>query len=266
MRTRNDDGSLPLVRSALLPGTFRHGFSTRAGGVSEAPYDALNLGAKWGDDPARVEENRRRLLEALGLPPPLFVARQVHGNVIRRVRMGDDPERLARTEADGLCTDAAGLALGVFVADCVPILIADPRTGACAAVHAGWRGTVLGIAGEAVRTLERELGARPADLRVALGPAIGPCCFEVGPEVVAAFEGAFPGADEIVRPSPRGRADRRHVDLRIANRQQLIQAGVSVAAIDLGAPCTSCDGGRFYSFRRDGSATGQLMGVIGRPV
>ncbi|MES1210372.1 MAG: peptidoglycan editing factor PgeF [Pseudomonadota bacterium] len=254
--------TLPLLQSDSIGAGFVHGFTTRAGGVSAPPYDALNLGGKWGDEPAHVLENRRRLAEAVGGHP--FVARQVHGTVIRRVRAGDDPAAVARHEADGLCTDVPGLVVGVFVADCVPVLLADPRTGACAAVHAGWRGTVAGILPEAVRTLASEFGSRPADLRVALGPAIGPCCFEVGLEVAEAVVSAIPDAraSGIVLPSPRGRADKAHVDLHAANRLLLERAGVDPGAVDAVAACTHHDRERFFSFRRDGAATGQQMGVI----
>jgi YfiH family protein len=262
------DWALPLLVSPLLEpsaaGGFRHGFTTRAGGVSAPPFDALNLGGKWGDDPASVVENRRRLGRAVGGWP--LVARQVHGAVIARVRVGDQPEAIARLEADGLYSDSPGLTLGVFVADCIPALIADPRTGAFAAVHAGWRGTVAGVLPAAVRALGRDFDARPEDLRIALGPAIGPCCFEVGDEVAAAFLSLFPDARArgLVVPSPRGVPGKSHVDLKAANRLLLERAGVSPAAIEAGPECTHCDRTRFFSFRRDGSATGQQMGVIGR--
>lgn len=254
---------LPLLQSEVLGAGVAHGFTTRAGGTSPPPFDTLNLGGKWGDDPAHVTENRRRLAVAVGGAP--VVARQVHGTAIRRVHAGDDPAQIARHEADGLCTDAPGVVLGVFVADCVPALLVDARTGACAAVHAGWRGTVAGILPQAVRTLAAEFGARPADLRVALGPAIGACCFEVGLEVATAFEAAIPDARArgILLPSPRGRADKAHVDLHAANRLLLAQAGVE--AVDALAACTHCQRERFFSFRRDGAATGQQMGVVGRP-
>jgi YfiH family protein len=255
---------LPLLRSDRIGDGFVHGFTTRAGGVSAPPFDTLNLGGKWGDDPAHVAENRRRVAAAMGGQP--FVARQVHGTVVRRVRAGEDQAQVARHEADGLCSDVPGVVLGVFVADCVPVLLADPRTGACAAVHAGWRGTVAGILPQAVRMLSDELGARPRDLRVVLGPAIGPCCFEVGLEVVEAFGAAIPDARArgIVRPSPGGAADKAHVDLHAANRWLLAQAGVDPQAVDAIAGCTRCDRARFFSFRRDGASTGQQMGLIGR--
>jgi YfiH family protein len=275
---RDQGWELPLIRSGRLAGApdggpsggengarrFVHGFTTRAGGVSAPPFDTLNLGGKWGDDPAAVGENRRRLESAVG--GPILVARQVHGTAVARVRAGDSPSEIARLEADGLCTDVAGLRVGVFVADCVPALIADPRTGACAAVHAGWRGTVAGILPATVQVLSIEFGARPSDLRVALGPAIGPCCFEVGPEVVAAFEALVPDARArgIVLPSPRGLPGKAQVDLKRCNRLLLERAGVAPEAIEAGPECTCCAPERFFSFRRDGGATGQLMGAIGR--
>jgi polyphenol oxidase len=268
-RSARSDWELPLLVSPLFepPAVdgFLHGFTTRSGGVSAPPFDTLNLGGKWGDDPANVVENRRRLGRAVG--GRLVVARQVHGSVIARVRAGDHPEAIARLEADGLCSDAPGVTLGVFVADCIPVLIADPRTGAFAAVHAGWRGTVAGVLPAAVRALGTELGARPEDLRIALGPAIGPCCFEVGQEVVAAFMALFADARArgVVVASPRGAPGKSHVDLKAANRLLLERAGVSPEAIDAGPECTRCDRARFFSFRRDGSSTGQQMGAIGRP-
>ncbi len=265
VRDPDERRELPLVRSELIGAPFVHGFTTRAGGVSAPPFESLNLGGKWGDDPAAVSENRRRLERAVG-GGPIAVARQVHGATVVRVRAGDDRVALAGTGADALCTDAPGVVLGVFVADCIPALLVDPRAGAVAAVHAGWRGTVAGVLPAAVRALAAEFGARPADLRVALGPAIGPCCFEVGPEVVAAFEALAPDARArgIVLPSPRGAAGKANVDLKAANRLLLERAGVPPEAIDAGPECTHCDRTRFYSFRRDGNATGQLMGVVGR--
>jgi len=255
------DSESPLVRAGNIPPSFRHGFSTRNGGVSSPPFDTLNLGGKWGDDVEAVTENRRRFLLAAGAVGPLYVARQVHGPRIVRVRGSDTPEAIARLEADGLCTDRADVTLGVFVADCVPVLLADSVSGAFAAVHAGWRGTMAGVVPAAVRALA-ELGARPTDLQVALGPAIGACCFEVGPEVAAAF--AASGAGDAVLPSPRGRPDRSHVDLAAVLRGQLAEAGVDPSGVVSAGGCTSCQRTRFYSFRRDGSATGQMMAVLAR--
>jgi YfiH family protein len=250
---------LPLLTSPAIPAAFRHGFTSRAGGVSAAPFDSLNLGLKWGDARENVLENRRRLLQATR-SSALYLAAQVHGARIVQVRAGDDPQVLARQQADGVCSDVAGIAVGVYVADCVPALFADPRTGAFAAVHAGWRGTVAGVLGAAVQALEGAYGSAPADLRVALGPAIGPCCFEVGPEVAAVFEAALPGAGTVITHPGR----KPHVDLRLAQRLQLAAAGVPAGAVDATDACTKCDAaGRFYSYRRDADRTGQHVGFIG---
>jgi len=257
-------GDLSLLQSDLIGAPFAHGFSTRAGGVSAAPFDTLNLGGRWGDAAANVEENRRRMLRAVGAAGPLYVARQVHGKVVTRVRGDDEPAAVAGVEADALITDEPGVALGVFVADCIPALFVDARTGAIAAAHAGWRGTIAGVLPAVVRALADEFGARPADLRVALGPAIGPCCFEVGAEVVREFEAALGSAAGVVTPSPRGVAGKWHVDLKGANRLLLARAGVPPEAIDASPDCTCHDGARFFSFRRDRDRTGQQMGVVVR--
>ena len=251
---------VPLLRSEIIPARFHHGFTTRRGGVSAPPYDSFNLGGKWGDAPANVVQNQRRLHDAAGVDR-IFVARQVHGAAAVRVRTGDSIDTVAGIEADALYSDAPGLALGAYVADCVPALIADLRTGAFAAVHAGWRGTVAGVLPAAVRALCGELGARPGDLRVALGPAIGVCCFEVGDEVVAAVEQVVPGAAAAgaIRPGARGRA---HVDLKRVNVLLLQAEGVPASSIDAGPECTSCDRARFFSYRRDHGRTGQAIGFI----
>jgi YfiH family protein len=255
-------GSLPLLVSPVFPPQFRHGFTTRAGGVSGPPFESLNLGRKWGDDSANVDENHRRLLAASGTPV-MYAASQVHGARILHVRAGDDPVAVRREEADGLCSDSPNLSLAIYVADCVPVLLADPVTGAFAALHSGWRGTVAGVVAAGVNALADKFGSRPTDLRAALGPAIGPCCFEVGPEVVAAFEALVPDAHEsgIVRPGPH----KPHVDLRLYLRLQLLQMGVRPEHIDACPACTFCDGqDRFYSYRRFGRATGQMVGFVGR--
>jgi polyphenol oxidase len=251
----------PLLVSEAIPRPFAHGFTTRAGGVSAPPFDSLNLGMSWGDARQNVLENRRRLAAAAGARA-LYLALQVHGAAVARVRAGDQPAAVARNEVDALVTDLPGAAVAVFTADCVPLLMADARTGACAAVHAGWRGVVGKVATATVIALGREFGGRAEDLRVALGPAIGRCCFEVGPEVAAAFQTRFPQADRegVVLERPAGKL---HVDLRLALRRELETAGVPALAIDVAEACTRCDpAGRFYSYRRDGTRTGQHLGFI----
>jgi YfiH family protein len=259
---RGADGTeLPLLLSSVIPAGFRHGFTTRAGGVSAKPFDTLNFGWKWGDAAADVAENHRRLLAVAGAKVVLRTT-QVHGTRVVRVGSADAPAAVAALVADGLASDELGLGLSVHVADCTPILAADPETRACAALHAGWRGTVAGMAAAGVRSLAAQFGCRPRDLRVALGPCIGACCFEVGPEVTAAFLAARPAAreDGVILSAP-GRKDR--IDLRRFQRLQLEAAGVPPENIDVSPDCTCCDpGGRFFSFRRAGRATGQMVGFI----
>jgi len=255
---RGDGFELPLLQAAVMPPRFRHGFTTRRGGVSAAPFDTLNLGGKWGDRPEAVAENQRRLRAAAGRTE-IYFATQVHGADAARVASGAAVEDIARTRADAVIAAAPGPAVAVYVADCVPILIADVKTGAVAAVHAGWRGTVAGVLAAALARMT-EGGTQMADVRVAIGPSIGPCCFQVGPEVVAAVEAAAPGAraaGAIVERLPRP-----HVDLWTLNRLAAQAAGVAPDAIEVAVACTSCDGERFFSYRRDHGNTGQLAAFI----
>ena len=255
----NGSSPLPLLQSEVIPAAFSHGFTARRASGS-APDDTFNLALRWGDEEERVLENRTRLLRTLG-SERLFLVNQVHGAAVARVGPADRPETIAATRADALITDLPDTAIGVFVADCVPVLLADPDTGACAAVHAGWRGVVAQVVSAAIRAMGAGFGTRPDSVRAALGPAIGRCCFEVGPEVVAAFA-ALPALDlgEVVleRPAPA----RPHIDLRRALRRELEAIGVPAGQIDEGGECTRCDPeGRFFSFRRDGRA-GQQMALI----
>jgi YfiH family protein len=243
-----------LVTSRALSGV-RHGFSTRRGGVSSGRYATLNVGGKWGDDPERVAHNRRRLAAAGGFDlAQLYTAKQVHGARVALVVEGTVPERVAETEADVVATSVPGAIVGVYTADCVPILIADDD-GRVAAAHAGWRGTVKGVAAAAVETLV-SIGAHRERLRAALGPSICTRCFEVGEEVAAEFERVVPEAVF------RFASARPHVDLWAANARLLIAAGLSPDAIDAAPPCTMCDPERFFSYRRDGANIGQHLSFI----
>ncbi len=245
-----------ILRSGLIPADrFVHGFPERTGGVSTGPRASLNLGRSWGDDPEAVMENRGRLAREAGFSLGELVAtRHVHGSNVWKVgeELADD------AEFDGLVSDRPGTVLGAFAADCVPLVFADPDARACGAAHAGWRGTVARVAVNVV-TRMGELGASPGSVRVALGPSIGPCCFEVGPEVVAEFTAAFPGVDRLVVPGPR----KDHIDLRRALRAQLEHAGVRPEHIDDAPPCTKCTPDQFFSYRRDGKDGGVHMGFIG---
>jgi hypothetical protein len=248
--------SIRVLRSPVIPVEgFVAGFPERTGGVSQGPRSSLNLGARWGDDPARVEINRRLLAEHAGYDPAELVAtRHVHGTAVWAVG-----EPLAPgAEYDGLVCDRRGPILGAFAADCIPILFAAPAARVCGAAHAGWRGTVGGIAARVVERMAGA-GASAADVRVALGPSIGPCCFEVGPEVVEAFRDALGDVAGMVVAGPR----KAHVDLRVATRAVLERAGVRPKHIDDRPPCTRCEPERFFSYRRDGREGGTHMAFIG---
>jgi len=238
-----------ILESSLLAG-FPHGFTTRDGGVSDPPWDRLNLGGFVGDDPERVAENWRRLERATGLA--FARVKQVHGARVVRAWRPTSPLE----EADGILSAAVGVAACVSVADCVPVLLADPATGAVAAVHAGWRGTLARAALEGVTTLRHELGA-PADrLIAAIGPSIGPCCYEVSPDLGARFREEI-GAEVVVGD------ERPRLDLWGANARVLADAGVRRDRIDVLGRCTSCERDLFFSHRRDAGRTGRQMAYIG---
>jgi YfiH family protein len=248
---------IEILTSRVIPTEgFVHGFPTRHGGVSTGKRDSLNLGYRWGDEPANVAENRRRVAEAAGFAiDRLQVTKHVHGTRVWIV--GD--ETPDPPEFDVLVTARAGDTLGAFAADCIPIVFVDPVARVVAAAHAGWRGTVAGVAVNAVRAMGERFGAKPEDVRVALGPSIGPCCFEVGEEVVDAFRAALPDVAGLVVDGPK----KHHIDLRVATRTLLERGGVRPEHIDDEPPCTRCDGERFFSFRRDGQEGGVHMGFVG---
>ncbi len=248
-----------LLRSALLSHHgFSHGFSLRQGGVSRAPYDTMNLGRNVGDQPEHVAENHRRMAEAVGYrEAALFELSQVHGSVVEQVRQGDDAERLRTHSGDGLVTACRGLAVAVRTADCIPVLVADPQTRAVAALHAGWRGTAAGVVLAGISSLCRLADARPKRLSAAIFPHIRACCFEVGEDVASELARASV-ASHVVH---RGR-EKPHVDLAKLVRAQLMAAGVAAESIEDVAGCTQCEASRFFSFRRDGQASGRHLAVI----
>ena len=247
------------------PSVCAHGFSTRLGGVSPAPWDSLNLGANRGDAPERVAENFRRFCSAAGADPAALVKNhQVHGDLVRPVTRADvlpSPGAPGTVEADGLITRTPGLCLTVFSADCIPVLLCDPRKKVAAAVHAGWRGTALGIAARAAEAMIRNFGCRPGDLMAAIGPGISLCCFETHGDVPAGLRAGLGGAAEaFIHPVPG--TDQYHVDLKGANRRWLLQAGLSPHRIAVCSDCTACDSAAFWSHRRLGSHRGSLASVI----
>ncbi len=210
-----------------------------------------------------------RLAEALGLTPDrVWRMRQVHGCDVFTVTAdghqapgASEPPSLP--QVDALVTDRTDVALAVQVADCVPLLLADPRTGAVAATHAGWRGTAANVAGATVARLVRELGTRPADLVAAIGPSIGPSCFQVGPEVrddfLRASDGSALRPDAWFAPDV---GDRLRLDIWRANQDQLVEAGVRPERVHVAGLCTVTHVEHFFSYRRERQATGRMVGVI----
>ncbi len=234
-----------------------HGFSLRAGGVSQGPYESLNLGAAVGDDPAAVAGNLARLAAAGGVAG-FLQASQVHGTTVHQVAPDADPEALRHLEADALVTTTPGRAVGVRTADCVPLLFAGPGGAVVAAAHAGWRGTIGGIARETVTWLQRACGVAPATLRVAIGPCIRTGCYEVDPELGARFVGAL---GDGVTWTPEG-AERPRLDLVEANLRVLEAAGVGRDQVDIVGGCTHCDPARYFSHRRDRGVTGRHLSFV----
>lgn len=191
----------------------------------------------------------------------LLLIRQVHGAQVAVARAGRPPPWL-RPEADVVVSDDPASAIGVRVADCAPILLADRRRRAVGAAHAGWRGTVQGAATAAVRAMQETLGSSPADLVAAIGPCLGPCCGEVGPEVVDAFREAGHSSDALARWFAPGASGRPYLDLARANRDQLEAAGVSASRIHVAGLCTKSHASVLHSYRADKEAAGRMVGVI----
>ena len=246
------------------------GFSLRFGGVTRSFGEVreegwLNLGFLPQDEPTAVQENRRRLLEAVpGAGWRLVVAKQVHGVKVREVTRETIEDAMeggrGRWEADGLVTADAGVLLGAGAADCVPVLVADLRRRAVGAFHAGWRGTAAGMAGHGLARMEAAFGTRAEDCVAAIGPSIGACCYEVGEEVRAAFA----GQDGVLA----ARGERWRLDLWEANRRQLVAAGVPQARVTVIGECTACSRDcqgrrRYFSHRAEKGQTGRMLGVIG---
>ncbi len=244
---------------------FKNAFSTRLGGVSPLPSGSLSLGNFSRDERENVIENRRRFLAALEASDwRLTTAKQIHSADVRLVSQADDARR-EPAECDALAANLERTLLAVQTADCLPILIADQRTGAFAAVHAGWRGTLGGIVARTIELMQLSYDSRPADLHAAFGPAIGACCFEVGPEVLARFGEKFDYLDELIsRPQGNGKAN---LDLNRANQRQLLECRLRSEKIYDCSLCTICRNDLFFSYRRERGAekpVGRLMGVIGK--
>lgn len=256
MNWRDNEG-VPWLEAELGHGA-RVAFSTRLGGVSEPPFDRLNLGVSTDDEPAAVSENRLRLARALGLDPGRIpIGLQVHGTELAFHAEPQRPSPFAQPgselpEVDGHVVTGPGLAPLVFTADCLPVALAGPN--GVAMLHCGWRGLAAGLVAKGAEAV----GATDA----AIGPGIGPCCYEVGEEVLRAFEPLGPGitaADGPKKESGGNKSARRHLDLVEVARRRLREAGVE--RVETAGLCTSCEAELFFSHRRDAGRTGRQGGI-----
>jgi len=268
-----------------------HGFSTRVGGFSRA-YDKadLNLGFTKDDDRATVERNRAAFLRGLEAPGAgqkknalrwkLITLRQIHSDIIHQVDVEPD-EPLT---GDGLITATPGLLLGIQTADCLPIVLVDSKRRAVGVFHAGWRGTVKRIVEKGVGEMHRWFGTRPEDMKAAIGPGVGGCCYEVGEEVRTRFESQFSYAAKLFRevkdsdpvrekypllflsaraPGHGELPPKIFLDLAEANRRQLLSVGVPANSIEASPVCTNCRTDLLFSYRAEKGKTGRMMAVAG---
>lgn len=238
------------------------GFTTRHGGLSRAPYNSFNLGFNTQDQHCNVEGNRSLLARSMGSRlERLVTVTQVHGSDLLVLDAPNpDFSHFQRLECDGIVTNQPQVLIGICVADCYPILILDPEKRAVAALHAGWKGTAAGICRKGVSAMVEFFGSRPSALHAAIGPGIGPCCYEVDEPVRSAFMAQGNGWEPFAQPG----ADpgRWRLDLATANRLQLMQAGIPAAQISTAGQCVSCLANLFFSHRRDHGETGRQMGFI----
>jgi YfiH family protein len=232
-----------------------HGIFTRLGGFSSPPFQGLNVGHLVGDDVAVVEANQRAIYQTLGLSPEdIVTARQVHGASVALA--GAEYRGKIMPNTDALMTGVKGLTLMLRFADCVPIFLYDHAKGAIALGHGGWRGIVARIAHHMLEAMKNAFGSQPENILACLGPAIGPCCYQVGEEVAKAVEEAFPRVESLLIERNRS----IYLDLWEATRWQLAAAGVE--RIEIGKICTACHTQEFFSNRTEGR-TGRFAALMG---
>jgi len=238
-----------------------HCFTTRLSGVSRGSLTSMNIGLNRGDDPACVRKNLEILGSAVGFSPDTLVAcKQTHSDIVHRVgkaHTGCFFTEGASPEGDALITDEPGVALVVFTADCTPVLLHDPATGAVGATHAGWRGSALGIVKKTVEAMVREYGCAPQNIHAAVGPSIGQCCFETDADVPDAILQAL-GEDAAVHIQKFGR--KYYVNLKEVNALWLKKAGIT--HIEISPLCTACRQDLFWSHRRMGLQRGSQGAII----
>jgi YfiH family protein len=277
---KSPSSQIQLLRSETLDFPWLvHSFSTRVGGVSRG--GTLNLGFTKNDSRAAVERNRNLFLKATGAEGLKSVSmRQIHSDIIHHI--SDIP--ISPLVGDGVITNTPGLLLSIQTADCLPILLADPKKRAVGAFHAGWRGTLARVVEKGIGEMRRHFSSNPRDLRAAIGPGIHKCCYQVGPEVREVFHPRFAYSDELFReqresdvvhekypllfmnaraPGHGPDQSKLYLDLVAANTRQLLDTGVLAKNISVSPLCTSCRADLLFSYRAEKGGTGRLMGVIG---
>ncbi len=279
MLTRSKGLRILQLKPLLALPWLVHGFSTRFGGRSSLEGEqVLNLAFMDWDERNNVLENRNQFQSAVNAREfALIPLKQVHSDVVHRISAG----AVEALPGDASITNVRNVLLSVQTADCVPILLVDPRKRAVAAIHAGWRGTLARIAEKSVGRMIQEYGSKPADLIVAIGPSIGPCCYEVGVELVSKFTAQFVDAAEYFdeprtgdEPNPIQWLNMKppghqpppknvHLDLREANVSQLRSTGIRAANIHVSALCTACNTDIFFSYRKESTRSGRSLAVIG---
>ena len=259
-----DKQQVPAYLKVAVPEPITAGFTIRPQGFSEGPFASANMSFEVGDQDQKVAQNRNALLKSFGKDvfPALVTARQVHGNCCLTVN-DRSPEKIlevAQVGADALLTDQPGLLLGVLTADCLPLILVDRQCQAVAVVHAGWRGLEQSIATKVVAEMGRLFGVAVENLEVYVGPAIGPCCFQVGAEVVERFQ----GLSELYGVSGwwQKKASSYYLDLMSIQRNQLLAVGISKDNFYMVDICTCCHDFCF-SYRRDHAITGRQLAFVG---
>jgi len=252
-----------LVSRALEENGFVNGFSTRLGGVSDFPENSLNLAGYDEDSAENIAENRRRFLNAIGGDYRLASCWQIHSADVRVVKDFEDAKDGDR-KMDALVSEVEGILVGVKTADCVPVLLGDAKTGAFAAIHAGWRGTVQSIVINAIEKMREIYDTNPKDLIAAIGPAATCKNYEIGQDVIDEFARNFPDSAHLFTPT---RAHHALIDLHTANKEQLLSVGVLPENISVAPLCTMERTDLFFSYRKEKKLygkTGRLMSVIGK--
>ena len=254
---------LPILEFPMLAqcACVKHGFTTRAGGVSDGEWGSLNLSFTRGDDEAAVRENFRRVAQAFGVAQEQIVcSMQTHTTNVRRVTASDGGAGVTRplpwVDVDGLITNEPGVLLGTFYADCVPLYFADPVHHAIGLSHSGWRGTVARMGEVTLQAMADAFGSRPQDVLCAIGPSICQSCYEVSADVAEQFQAAFPGSGAaLLYPTTVGKYQ---LNLWEANRRVLLDAGVLPEHLQITDLCTCCNPHNLFSHRYTGGRRGNL--------